>query len=221
MEIGLCTGDRPFVLRGTGDWLFASGDADLGLGLPFGDFLATGESLETGLCFARDWPIFFWGDTNLALAFGLLSVRGLGVFEDFLATGDDLEIGLFFDGDWPTFFWGDANLGLVFGLFPFGEGSSTSIIDLFTPAASENLFTADFEGDFTGTDKRRGVAPLLTGVIGGSALSKSSGLIEGPKETLFLLALLSKVNSAFLFLLVLDFCELFPENHKHMNNKKL
>ena len=44
-----------------------------------------------------------------------------------------------------------------------------------------------------GIDWRRGVAPRLSGVAGGKHLSKSSGLIFGPKETRLRLALGSSV----------------------------
>ena len=67
--------------------------------------------------------------------------------------------------------------------------------------ANEWRLAADFGVLPTGSDLRRaGVDPRRTGVLGGSVLSKSSGLTTGPKDTRFRLALFCNTKSGFLFL---------------------
>ena len=176
--------------------------------------VALGDALLTGLF---DGVVFGVAAFGVALGDALLTglfdgvVFGVAAFG--VALGDALLTGLF-DGvlfGVAAFLAGDAGafLGVVFGDAPFplaGEPSSL-IGDAVLGIAMDLRFSSGL-GESTcpeGRERRCGVFPFRTGVLGGKCLSNSSGLILGPNDTRFLLALGAKSSVDFLFLGVLFF----------------
>ena len=196
------------------------GDNDLDLGAGFGDFGSGDNDLDLGDFFDADL-----GDLDCLLEGDLLCLLA-GDLDCFLA-GDllgDLLCFLTGDllGDLLCLLTGDLLGDLLCGLAgdlllraDFGDvdldclgvpalrglfaGDSSFIGDVVDFAATDLLLRTGF-GEITGLSViLGGIAPLLTGVEGGSFLSKCSGESLGPKETLFLFADGARFSDDFLF----------------------
>lgn len=135
----------------------------------------------------------------------------LGLFDGVERLGDfvtGVVLGLFAGDDCLGDFFTD--FGVFFGLLA-GVVCFTGVVDFpglssvigKTEAAIDFLFNSDRAGnsaDLNGSDNLLGVAPFLTGVLGGNVLSKCSGLSWGPNDTRVLFALGAIDSVDFLFL---------------------
>ena len=170
------------------------GDRDLDLGVDFGDLAFGVKDLDRGDFFCD----FDFGDFDCLLPCDLLFL--------------------------PDF--GDADLDLLvcFGVSAFGDlvadfgglftGDSSLIGDVVKVTATDLLLRSGAGETGLSAAILGGIAPLLTGVEGGSFLSKCSGESLGPKETLFLFADGARFSEDFLFLPLPFGLGFFSEKHK-------
>ena len=209
------------------------GDNDLDLGAGFGDFGSGDNDLDLGDFFDADLGDFdclLEGDLLCLLAGDLDCLLAGDLLGDLLCLlpGDLL-------GDLLCRLAGDLLLGADFGDFDL------DLLDCLGVPALRGLFAGDssFIGDvvnFAATDLLLrtgvgeieglsvilgGIAPLLTGVEGGSFLSKCSGESLGPKETLFLFADGARFSDDFLFFPLPFGLGPFPEAKIKLNYKCL